>query len=668
MSQASKVDYRALTAAEIAALRGQGCSAVDWGQIEVAAGFDAARVRNTHFIGEIKIGDLSGGVVSEAGMVKDSGIYNAVLANCRVGNGVRIANVAEHIGNYDIGDGAWIENVGTMETAPGATFGNGVEVEVLNEAGGREVIIFDELNVQFAYLMCVHRYRSEMIEQLNKIAKGYVEQIRSDRGKVGAGAHIRSTGEIRDVNIGVGAKINGAASLVNGTILSSVEAPTEVGVDVQAKDFIIAESSSVTGGAILGKVFVGQGCQVGKQYSAENSVFFANSEAFHGEACAVFGGPYTVTHHKSTLLIAGLFSFYNAGSGSNQSNHMYKLGPVHEGKLERGTKTGSFSYMMWPCRTGPFAVVLGKHTGTFDTSDYPFSHHEARADGKCAMVPGLSLTTVGTVRDGAKWPSRDRRKGSVKRDRISFDVFSPYTVGKMIRAAAALKELQANTDKSVEEVCVGGAMVRRPILRTGQKFYRNGIEMYLGEKVFERIEEAIDGGWQKVQAALQNDAAAIHSDRWCDIGGQLMPVQRVDDLCGEIAKGAIGSVEDFYAALDKITAAYKADEWAWVRWAYEKVFGADSAKASKKDLIGIVEAYGKIKGKFLKLILADATKEFDELSHSGFGIDGSGDAAERDFEAVRGTYEGNSFVKDMQKTIAALDGRVEKVREKLGEM
>ena len=94
--------------------------------------------------------------------------------------------------------------------------------------------------------------------------------------------------------------------------------------------------------------FVGQGVQLGKQFSSENSLFFANCEGFHGEACSIFAGPYTVTHHKSTLLIAGIYSFYNAGSGTNQSNHMYKLGPVHQGVLQRGSKNGSFSYMRWP--------------------------------------------------------------------------------------------------------------------------------------------------------------------------------------------------------------------------------------------------------------------------------------------------------------------------------
>ena len=80
-----------------------------------------------------------------------------------------------------------------------------------------------------------------------------------------------------------------------------------------------------------------------KQFNHQNSVFFANSEGFHGEAVSIFAGPYTVTHHKSSLLIAGMFSFFNAGSGTNQSNHMYKLGPIHQGVVDRGSKTGSFS-------------------------------------------------------------------------------------------------------------------------------------------------------------------------------------------------------------------------------------------------------------------------------------------------------------------------------------
>ena len=382
--------YRQLTPREREVLRMQGCSAEDWRHVEVTDDFDPAYVRSARFLGSVRLGRFSGNVSTIGGLERSSGIYNAVLCDCTVDDDTRIANIGLHIANYDIGRGVCIENVATIQTNPGATFGNGVEVSVLNEAGGREIILFDRLSAQFAYLMCLHRYRPQVVERLRSIAAEYAVSVRSDRGHVGDGAFICSTDEIIDVNIGPYATVSHASSLRNGTVLSTQEAPTTIGVKVIAEDFIVAESSSVTGGALLSKVFVGQGCRIGRQYSAENSVFFANCEAFHGEACSIFAGPYTVTHHKSTLLIAGLFSFYNAGSGTNQSNHMYKLGPAHEGRLLRGTKTGSFSYMMWPSEVGPFSVVLGKHSTNFDTSGFPFSHLEARYDGKCTMIPGCT--------------------------------------------------------------------------------------------------------------------------------------------------------------------------------------------------------------------------------------------------------------------------------------
>ena len=231
----------------------------------------------------------------------------------------------------------------------------------------------------------------------------------------------------------------------------------------------MAEEAHVVGGAIVQKSFVGQGCRMGNQFSAENCLFFANCEAFHGEAVSFFAGPYTVTHHKSTLLIGGMFSFYNAGSGTNQSNHRYKLGPTHEGKLERGCKTGSFAYVMWPCRVAPFSVVLGKHTRSFDTTNLPFSHLEADSSGKCELIPGHYIATVGTLRDGAKWPKRDRRTGPELRDILCFEVFNPMTVGRMVAGAELLSSLQETTDRSVAAVNVGGVEIKRVLLRMGAK-------------------------------------------------------------------------------------------------------------------------------------------------------------------------------------------------------
>src|SRR5699024_4864097 len=127
----------------------------------------------------------------------------------------------------------------------------------------------------------------------------------------------------------------------NGSINSNVHAPVHIGYGVVANNFIISSGVRMKDGVMLNRCFVGQACELGHTYTATDSLFFSNCQGENGEAASIFAGPFTVTHHKSTLLISGMFSFMNAGSGSNQSNHMYKLGAIHQGIIERGGKTTS---------------------------------------------------------------------------------------------------------------------------------------------------------------------------------------------------------------------------------------------------------------------------------------------------------------------------------------
>ena len=70
----------------------------------------------------------------------------------------------------------------------------------------------------------------------------------------------------------------------------------------------------------------------------------------------------------------------------------------------------------------------------------------------------------------------------------------------------------------------------------------------------------------------------------------------------------------------------------------------------------------RIKSKFLKLVAADAGKEFDELSHCGFGQDGSEDDVQKDFTSVRGLYDQNKFVKDINQQIEKLQAKIQKIQ------
>lgn len=654
-------DYRKLGREEIKQLVAQGCSAEDWNNVLVAEPFLVERVRHADFAGKVRIGSLEDAGEQVGSRSWPAGIYHALVRDCVIGNGVRVAQVAGHLSGYHLGDGSTIENIGVMETFPDSQFGAGIEVAVLNEAGGREVPLFNELSAQFAHLVCLYRYRDNLIRRLQEMALAAAEANRRDYGIVGAGAKVVGVPRMVGVDIGPAAVIDGVQSLVNGTILSHPKAPTTFATGVIAEDFLVAEGATVSGGAILERTFVGQASRIGKQFSAENCLFFANCEAFHGEGCSVLAGPYTVTHHKSTLLIGGLFSFFNAGSATNQSNHRYKLGPTHEGKLERGCKTGSSSYVMWPCHVGPFSVVLGKHTRSFDTTVLPFSHLEANSSGKCELIPGHYIATVGTLRDGSKWPQRDRRRGPHRRDVICFDVFSPLTTGRMQRGLKLLEELIATADRSVDTVAVGGVEIKRVLLRTGRKRYSAYLERYLLDQIVRRAEHRKESGARSLREVFEPDDSAVYSEEWIDLGGQLMPAQRLEELCDCIVSGEVNTAEQLQQACSEIYAQYERDVWIWARTKAGETGLVDWDDLSQQRLTELAHQYCEQQGKFLRLVLVDAQREFDEVSQTGFGVDGGAEAVQLDFTAVRGRYEENSFVQTITAEIEDLPSRCDRV-------
>jgi len=305
-------EFRQLTAEEIGKLTVQGCSCSDWSKVQVARRFNAEPVRSTCFSGNIKLGVFEKQVSFSGGIERPAGINNATIHNCVIGDNVYIGQIKNCIANYVIEDDAVIQNVDVLAVEGSSSFGNGVEVAVINEAGGREIPLYDHLSAHLAYVIALYRHRPRVIENLRKMIGGYVRSVTSSVGLVGRDARILNCGIIKNVKIGPAGLVEGATRLENGSINSCPEDPVYIGPGVFAEDFIACSGSRITDGTIISKCFVGQGTVLAKQYSAESSVFFANCGGFHGEACAIFAGPYTVTHHKSTLLIAGLFSFANS--------------------------------------------------------------------------------------------------------------------------------------------------------------------------------------------------------------------------------------------------------------------------------------------------------------------------------------------------------------------
>ncbi|MHC4642839.1 MAG: DUF4954 family protein [Planctomycetota bacterium] len=642
-------EFRQLSSEEITRLTEQGCTCDDWSKVKVAEGFSPAKVISTHFCGNIKLGVFEKEVPFFGGVTKPAGISNAMIHNCTIGNNVYINQVRNYIANYIIEDDVIIDNIDLLAVEGESSFGNGTEVAVVNEAGGREIPIYDNLSAHTAYIIAFYRHRPRVIENLQKMIANYTISVTSSMGLVAKGAKLINCRIIKNVKVGPLCVIEGVNRLENGSINSCPADPVYIGPGVFAEDFIFCSGSKVTDGTIIIKCFVGQGTELAKQYSAENSVFFANCGGFHGEACAIFAGPYTVTHHKSTLLIAGLFSFLNAGSGTNQSNHMYKLGPTHQGVVERGSKTASDSYMLWPAKVGAFTVVMGRHYRNSDTSDLPFSYlieHEDESN----LIPGVNLRSVGTVRDARKWPRRDKRKSPKKLDNINFRLLSPYTIQKMLNGCQLLEKLKATSGTNTEYYTYNNVRIKRSSLERGIKFYQMGIDKFLGNCLIMRLEYKQLTNVDELRAALQ-PTTNIGPGKWVDLAGLFAPEKVVQKLLCDIESGAISMLDEVTEAFRLIHEKYEAYEWAWTANILQQYLSKTIEKITTNDVIELIKRWKTAVADLDHTLSNDAKKEFTATAQIGYGVDGDEQTTRSDFAAVRGTFEENSFVSEIEQHI-----------------
>ncbi len=659
--------FRKLNQEEINRLEKQNCYAENWAEVKVTSGFDTDRIKSVQFSGKIKLGQFIEVFITSNGIKKKSGIYNANIHNCDIGDDTYIAQIRNILANYKIGKNVFIENVDLIEVNGESSFGNGTKVNVLDETGGRKVPIFNGMSAHLAYILAMYRHRPKMITAVNNMIETYSSSISSSYGIIGDNARLINSRIIRNVNIGENCVVEGAEQLSGGSLNSTVSDPIYMGPGVVMKNFIMSSGSRISDYAIIENCFIGQACELGKHYSAEHSLFFSNCVGFHGEACSIFAGPYTVTHHKSTLLIAGMFSFLNAGSGSNQSNHMYKLGPLHQGIVERGSKTTSDSYMLWPAKVGPFTLVMGRHYKNSDTSDLPFSYL-IESNDESIIAPGVNLRSVGTIRDAQKWPKRDHRKDPVKQDYINFKLLSPFTVQKMIDGRNLLIQLQKYSGEKSEFYTYENVKVPRSSLERGIKLYNLGIDKFLGNSLIKRLELIDFKSDSEIRERLKPDTD-IGTGKWIDLAGLFAPMSVVEELLQNIENGTIKTLQEISNSFQDMHENYNLYEWTWAIDMLLKEAGTNVSSIWANDVIFLIEKWKKSVVELDNMLYNDAQKEFTLISQTGFGIDGDKETQILDFEQVRGEFEKNpqvSAIKDhIEKKTALGDELIQRMKKVL---
>lgn len=463
------MEYRNLSYSEIETLEQQGCRSTSWEQVMVPEDFDTDSLRNVCFDGDVRIGR-----------------------------------------------GVSINNVGIIRTTDGATFGEDNLISVKNETGNGNVVIYSGLTSQTAAMMvrAAEKEDHELFNKLRHMATLYAKEVMPACTTIGDNATIMDCRELTNVMIGDECELCGASRLIDCTLSSTPDAAIYIGDDVIMENVVAQAGSTIVDGAKLYDSFVGEACHIGRGFTSEGSLFFANSHMDNGESCAALCGPFSVSHHKSSLIIGGEHSFYNAGSGTNFSNHAYKMGPIHYGTMERGSKTASGAHILWPAHIGAFSMVMGKVQTHPDTSLFPFSYVIAEGR-KTMLVPGRNLTTVGTYRDVMKWPKRDKRPAEGRKSLINYDWLSPYVIERIKAGINCLKEMQSEQGYDAEEYTGKGFTITASALQHGLDYYKLALHMY---------------------------GNASSTDDWTDLLGLLTPTEAVEQIREDILNDDINDI------------------------------------------------------------------------------------------------------------------------------
>ena len=591
-------DYRPLTSEEIEVLKSNDCWAEDWTSINVSEDFKPNYMHRVMLYGEVNIGAFNKNVEVSQGFVKHSGINNATLRNVTIGDDCLVENVGNFINNYTIGDDCYISNISTMETTEGATFGEGNLVSVLNEVGEGNVILFSDLNSQLAAFMVKHFSDKELKENIRQLIKTDIENKAPERGQIGSNVKIVNTKEITNCVINDLCEVNGASRLSDCTLLGSVHGNVYIGTGVIIENSIIAEGSSVINSVKIQDCFVGEACQLSNGFTASASVFFANSYMSNGEACAAFCGPFTASHHKSSLLIGGMFSFYNAGSATNFSNHAYKMGPMHWGILERGSKTASGAYLLMPATLGSFSVCFGKLMHHPNTRNLPFAYLIADGD-KMFLIPGRNITTVGLYRDIKKWPKRDLRAQENRKSIVNFDWLSPFSVGEILKGKKILESLREVTGDNVSQYLYHEYIIPATSLHKGIKYYDIALRIYMGA-VLKRV--------LKRDPAITPPSTQTGVGDWDDLSGLLLPVSEEERIVADLKDGTIETIQELISRFEEIDANYREYQWAWT---YKIICDYyHISEITLEDANRIHEDYIKARRSWIAEIKKDAEKEY----------------------------------------------------------
>ncbi|MCW8131331.1 MAG: DUF4954 family protein [Planctomycetota bacterium] len=444
-AHASADGYRALTDAEVEALKRLGNGAADWGAVRVAEGFKPSRVIGCWLQGNVKLGVFEKDVELAPGLSIGSGVFNSDLMNVTVGdhahvNGVRV------LANAYVGPGAAIQNCGIVACAGGTCFGNGIELPVVIETGGRETRVYAELTIQTAAAVAGNRKDKDALARYNAAVDGYCAQARSAIMVVGAGARILNTPKVLNVFAGPGAEIDGAQHVENATLLSEPGEAARLAGGCYVKNAIVQWGAAVDTMAQAVNCVLCEHSHVERHGKLTDSILGPNSVVGGGECTASLCGPFVGLHHQS-LLIAAYWpqGRGNIASGANVGSNHTSRAPDQEIWAGEGTFFGLGCNIKFPTdfSHAPYTILVSGVSTLPQRVEMPFSLINTQA----LPVKGLS-TAINEIFPGwvlgeniymlRRNEAKYARRNKARRNTFDLEVFRPEIMDMVVEARRRL--------------------------------------------------------------------------------------------------------------------------------------------------------------------------------------------------------------------------------------
>lgn len=567
-------------------------------------GFDPDLIHLSFFAGYIVLGKLKKGYLSYNDLRLPCGIIRSKLCDVYTGDDVVIRNVA-YLENYHIGNRVILFNIQEMCCTKHSKFGNGwlkkgepeehrVWIGVANENDGRSILPFESMIPADAYIWSHYRDDPELLERFIELTEVGNDGELNTYGFIDDDAVIKNSNIVKDTKVGKCAYIKGAFKLKNITILSSAEETSQIGEGVELVNGILGYGSRVFYQAIAIRFVIGRNCQV--KYGARllNSVLGDNSTI---SCCEVLNNliyPFHEQHHNSSFLIATtVMGQSNIASGATIGSNHNSRSPDGEIFAKRGFWPGLCSDFKHNSRFASFALISkGSYQYELDIP-YPFALVSPGANGDMAIqiTPAwwFMYDMFAIARNNNKFAKRDKRIKKIQS--IEFDPLAPDTMQEIMAALERIiglttKYLQETDDeileraKTPEEIHQAskdylhqnpeadftlpdmqcqkryGAVIHKPV--RAYKMYRK-IVKYWATKTLMEFCKALNCGCLTLDLVNKIRKLPLYTE-WENVGGQIIPSAKIQELFAEIKNGSINnweSVHQFYKMCDCAYDQYK---------------------------------------------------------------------------------------------------------------